>query len=136
MSSELLHHLLEMSLKRCTQGPLQWSATFGYCCIFSATRERVKSTVRRSSFQQAHLPGNKQPMSVLHDEEYYKICGFVTIRINTHNYHNSGHYPSSCLLFETQLNSIGLSVPHRKHIISPLRAHQVNAIYRFVTMVY
>jgi hypothetical protein len=34
-----------------------------------------------------------------------------------------------CLLFITQLNSIGLSVPHRKHITSPLRAKQVNAIY-------
>jgi hypothetical protein len=44
--------------------------------------------------------------------------------------------PSSCLLFKTQLNSIGLSVPHRKHITSPLRALQVNAIYRFVTKVY
>jgi hypothetical protein len=45
-------------------------------------------------------------------------------------------YPSSCLLFKTQLNSIGLSVPHRKHITSQLRAQQVNAIYSFVTMVY
>jgi hypothetical protein len=36
----------------------------------------------------------------------------------------------------SQLNYeyIGLSVPHRKHITSPLRAQQVNAIYRFVTM--
>jgi hypothetical protein len=40
------------------------------------------------------------------------------------------------LSFKTQLNSIGLSVPHRKHIMSPLRAQQVNAICRFVTMVY
>jgi hypothetical protein len=39
-------------------------------------------------------------------------------------------------LFKTQLNSIGLSVPHRKHIMSPLRAQQINVIYRFVTMVY
>jgi hypothetical protein len=53
-----------------------------------------------------------------------------------HEYHNSGHYPSSCPLFKTQLNSICLSVPHRKHITSPLRAQQVNAIYRFVTMLY
>jgi hypothetical protein len=30
-----------------------------------------------------------------------------------YNYHNSGHYPSSCILFKTQLNSVGLSVPHR-----------------------
>jgi hypothetical protein len=28
------------------------------------------------------------------------------------------------------------SLSHRKHITSPLRAQQVNAIYRFVTMVY
>jgi hypothetical protein len=42
----------------------------------------------------------------------------------------------SCFSFKTQLNSIGLSVPHRKHISSPLRAQQVNAIYRFVSMVY
>jgi hypothetical protein len=42
-----------------------------------------------------------------------------------------GHHPPSCLLFKTQPNSIGLSIPHRKHITSPLRARQVNAIYRF-----
>jgi hypothetical protein len=35
-----------------------------------------------------------------------------------------------------KLNSIGLSVPHRKHITSPLRAQQVNAIYWLVTMDY
>jgi hypothetical protein len=29
-----------------------------------------------------------------------------------------------------------MSVPHRKHITSPLQVQQVNAIYRFVTMVY
>jgi hypothetical protein len=61
-----------------------------------------------------------------------QVCGDGII----YNYHNSEHYPSSCLLFKTQRNSIGLSVPHRKHITSPLRAQQVNAIYRFVTMVY
>jgi hypothetical protein len=46
-----------------------------------------------------------------------------------------GKYLSSCLLFKTQLKSVGLSVPHRKHITSPLRAQQVNDIYiyRFVT---
>jgi hypothetical protein len=53
-----------------------------------------------------------------------------------HNYHNSGHYPPSCPLFKTQLNSIRLSVPHMKHSSSPPRAQQVNAIYRFVMMVY
>jgi hypothetical protein len=35
-----------------------------------------------------------------------------------------------------KLNSIGLPVPHRKHITSPLQGQQVNAIYRFVKMVY
>jgi hypothetical protein len=39
-------------------------------------------------------------------------------------------------LNSTQLNSVGFSVPHRKHIMSPLRIQQVNATYRFVTMVY
>jgi hypothetical protein len=49
---------------------------------------------------------------------------------------NFWHYASFCLLFKIQLNPIGLSVLHRKHITSPLRAQQVNAIYRFVTMDY
>jgi hypothetical protein len=39
-------------------------------------------------------------------------------------------------VFYLKLNSIGLSIPHRKHITSLLLAQQVNAIYRFVTMVY
>jgi hypothetical protein len=34
------------------------------------------------------------------------------------------------------LNSVGLSVPHRKHITSSLRAQQVNTVYRIVTMLY
>jgi hypothetical protein len=37
-----------------------------------------------------------------------------------------------CSVFYLKLNSISLSVPHRKHITSPLRAQQVNAIYSFV----
>jgi hypothetical protein len=53
-----------------------------------------------------------------------------------YNYHNSGHYSSSCLLLKTQLNSIGLSVPHRRYITSPLQAQKANAIYSFVTMAY
>jgi hypothetical protein len=44
-------------------------------------------------------------------------------------YRNSGQYSLPYLLFITQLNSIGLSVPHTKHITCPLRA-----IYRFVTI--
>jgi hypothetical protein len=39
-------------------------------------------------------------------------------------------------VFYLKLNSTGLSVPHKKHITYPLRAKQVNAIYRFVMIVY
>jgi hypothetical protein len=39
-------------------------------------------------------------------------------------------------VFHLKLNSTGLFVPCRKHITSPLRAQQVNVIYRSVTMVY
>jgi hypothetical protein len=38
-------------------------------------------------------------------------------------------------VFYLKLNSIGLFVPHRKHIMPPLRAQEVNAIYRFVRMI-
>jgi hypothetical protein len=34
------------------------------------------------------------------------------------------------------LRPTGLSVSHRKHITSPLQTQQINAIYRFVTMIY
>jgi hypothetical protein len=44
--------------------------------------------------------------------------------------------PTQDFSFETQLNSISLSLPHRKHINTPLRVQRVNAVYRFVTMVY
>jgi hypothetical protein len=40
-----------------------------------------------------------------------------------------------CPVFYLKLNSVGFSVPHRKHITSPLRAQQVNAIYSFVMIV-
>jgi hypothetical protein len=53
-----------------------------------------------------------------------------------YKYYKSGHYPSSCLLFKTQLNSIGFSViSHETHYVSAM-SPTVNAIYRFVTMVY
>jgi hypothetical protein len=64
-----------------------------------------------------------------------KTCRFVTM-VYYYNYHNSGHYPSSYHLFITQPNCIGLSVPPRKHITSPLQAQQFNAIYRFLRMIY
>jgi hypothetical protein len=38
--------------------------------------------------------------------------------------------------FKQKKNSIGFSLLHRKHIMSPQRAQQANVIYRFVTMVY
>jgi hypothetical protein len=53
-----------------------------------------------------------------------------------YNYLISGYYPSSCLLFKTQLSSKVLSLPHRKHFKSPLQAQQANAIYMFVMMAY
>jgi hypothetical protein len=40
------------------------------------------------------------------------------------------------IFYLKQSSSIGLSVPHRKHITSPLRAQEVNAINRFATVVY
>jgi hypothetical protein len=57
-----------------------------------------------------------------------KICMFVRTSQETH------------YVFATKpdllIRSVYLSVPHREHITSLLRAQQVNAIYRFVTMVY
>jgi hypothetical protein len=68
--------------------------------------------------------------------QFSGLLGLASTSHLRYNYHNSGRYPSACLLFKTQLNSIGLSVPQMKHITFPLRAQQVNALYRFVTMVY
>jgi hypothetical protein len=42
----------------------------------------------------------------------------------------------SCLLFKTQLKSLGFPLSHRKHITYPLRSQQINVTYRCVTMVY
>jgi hypothetical protein len=54
----------------------------------------------------------------------------LSIRSGTKENHGKAFY--------VKLNSIGLSVSHRKHtcITCPLRTQQVNAVYRFVTMVY
>jgi hypothetical protein len=58
------------------------------------------------------------------DKHYIRQCTHHNITITIlHSIHR-------------QLDSIGLSIPHRKHITSPLRSQQFNAIYRFVTMVY
>jgi hypothetical protein len=84
------------------------------------------------------VPNRKHITSPLLAQQVNTIYRFVTM-VYYYKYHDSGLHPSSCLLFKTQLNSIGLSIPHRKHIIhitSPLRAQQVNAIYKFVTMLY
>jgi hypothetical protein len=41
------------------------------------------------------------------------------------------------VLFKIQLNKVLCTPqPHRKQVTSPLRAQQVNAIYRLVTMMY
>jgi hypothetical protein len=81
-------------------------------------------------YEQAKLHTRIKELAKLSD-----VCRFVTM-VYQYDCHNPRHYTLSCLLFKTQLNSIGLSVPHRKHITCPLRAQQVNAIYRFVTMVH
>jgi hypothetical protein len=46
------------------------------------------------------------------------------------------HDVSCRCLKQRNVNKIYSFVPHWKHITSPLRAQQVNAIYMFVTMVY
>jgi hypothetical protein len=71
------------------------------------------------------VPHRKHITSPLRAQQVNAIYRFVTM-LYYYNYNNSGHYPSSCLLFKTELNSIRLSVPHRKHITSPLRTQQVN----------
>jgi hypothetical protein len=81
------------------------------------------------------VPHRRHIMSTLRAQQVHAIYRLMTM-IYCYNFHNSGHYPSSCPLFKIQLNSIGFSLPHRKHITSPLRAQQVDVIYRFVTMVY
>jgi hypothetical protein len=62
-------------------------------------------------------PGILDPAWVFYVLTVNKVYRFVTM-VHSYNYHNSGHYPSSCLLFINQLNSTGVSVPHRKHYIS------------------
>jgi hypothetical protein len=52
-----------------------------------------------------------------------------------YNYRNSGQYPSSCLLYKTHDGQCSY-FKGNKHITSPLRVQQVNAIYRFVKTVY
>jgi hypothetical protein len=47
-----------------------------------------------------------------------KIYRFVK-KVYEYNYHNSGHYPSSYLLFKTQLNSMFIRTSQETHNISP-----------------
>jgi hypothetical protein len=66
----------------------------------------------------------------------HKIYTFVMM-VYQYNYHNSGQYPSivlSCFVFKTQLYRSVCTSQETRYI--PLRAQQVNAIYRFVTMVH
>jgi hypothetical protein len=75
------------------------------------------------------ISGNEQTTPVSFPAHCYTLCvgrqpfrPHILSDLYQYNFHNSGHYPSSCFLFKTQLNTIGLSVPHRKHITYPLRA--------------
>jgi hypothetical protein len=63
----------------------------------------------------------------LSENQERKLANEIIKHLCIYNCHNSGHYLSSSLLFKTNLNSTDLSVPHRKHISSPLRAqHDVS----------
>jgi hypothetical protein len=65
---------------------------------------------------------------VLHDSQVCDDGTYINITITIPDIiHRPGLY--------LKLNSIGLSVHHSKHITSPLRAQQVNAICRFVAFV-
>jgi hypothetical protein len=96
-----------------------------YCLLF-------KTQLNSTGLSVSHRKHITSPLRVQQVNAIYRFVKMVY----WYNYHNSEHYPSACLLFKTHLNSIGLIVPHRKHIMSLLRTQQVNAIYRFVTMVY
>jgi hypothetical protein len=78
---------------------------------------------------------NIPKVNPLRAQQANAIYRFVTMVY----WYNSQFWTLSTVLpffFIIQLNSIGLSVPHRKHITSPLQGQQVNVIYRLVTMVY
>jgi hypothetical protein len=81
------------------------------------------------------VPHRQHITSPLRAQQVNAIYRFVAM-LYEYNYYNYGHYLSACLLFKTQLNSIGLPVLQRQHITSPLRAQQFNAIYKFLAMVY
>jgi hypothetical protein len=80
------------------------------------------------------IPHRKHVTSPLRAQQVNAIYRFVTMEYY-YNYHNSEHYPSSCLVFKTQLNSIGLCVPHRKHITSPLATSRL-MMFRETVAVY
>jgi hypothetical protein len=86
-------------------------------------------------FMSLSVPHRKHIASPLRAQQVNPIYRFVTM-VYYCNYYNSAYYPSPCVLFKTQLKSVGLPVPQRKYITSRIRAQQVNAIYRFMTMVY
>jgi uncharacterized membrane protein len=76
-------------------------------------------------------PHRKHITSPLRAQQVNAICRFVRWYINiTITILNIIHRP----VFYLKLNStlLCLSAPHRKHITSPLRVQQVNAICRFV----
>jgi hypothetical protein len=74
------------------------------------------------------VPHRKHITSLLRAKQVNAIYRFVTM-VYYYNYHKVGHYPSSCPLFKSQLNS------QETHYIS-LWAQQIIASYRCMTMVY
>jgi hypothetical protein len=50
------------------------------------------------------------------------------------NYHNSGRYPFPVFYLKYDISCRCLK--HKIYITAPLRVQQVNAIYKFVAMVY
>jgi hypothetical protein len=71
------------------------------------------------------------------EEQFPRTTHFC--KVNQYDYRNSVHYPSSCLLFKTQLK-LNSTQPNPTQpnptITSPLRSEQINVIYRFVTTIY
>jgi hypothetical protein len=54
------------------------------------------------------LPHRKHITSQLRAQQVNAIYRFVTMDYQ-HNYHNSGHYPSSCILFKHMIDNVRTS---------------------------
>jgi hypothetical protein len=81
-----------------------------------------------------YLEANSIPIALISETHLkpslkFKCPSYITYRSERVNQHGGGHFPSSCLLFKRLVRtseethyelSIGLFVPHRKHIMSCL----------------